>query len=232
MLNQPRRQPKMIEHTRQGNVHVLDLGADANLIDPAFVSGLHGALDAVEAASAGAAALVVTARGKFFSNGLDVAALGRLDADALRQFNREIARAFGRLVVLPVPTAAAVNGHAFAGGAIVALCCDYRVQRADRGWICLSEVDARVPIGRGPMALIRAKLPAATARDAVLTGKRYAADDAIAAGFADAKAPEAELLARALDIVAPLAEKDRGTFRTLKRTLWSDVAHGLGVEVG
>jgi len=222
----------MIELSREGNVHVLDLGDDVNLIDPPFVARLHEALDRIEVASDGPGALVVTARGKFFSNGLDVAALMQLDPDARRRFDRDVALAFGRLVVLPVPTVAAVNGHAFAGGAVLALCCDFRVQRADRGWICMSEVDARVPIGVGVMALLRAKLPAATARDAVLTGRRYAAADALAAGLADVAASESELVATALDIVRPLAEKDRAIFRTLKHTLWADLARGLGVAPG
>lgn len=221
----------MIEHAREGNVHVVTLGDDANLIDPGFVARLHEVLDAVDAASAGPSGLVLTARGKFFSNGLDVATLMQLEPEAMKQFNRDLVRAFGRLVTLPIPTAAAVNGHAFAGGAVLALTCDWRVVRADRGWICMSEVDAKVPIGAGAMAMLRAKLPAATVRDAVLTAKRYAADDAIAAGWADAKAPEAGLVAAALDIVRPLADKDRGIYRSLKRTLWADVGRAFGLDL-
>lgn len=222
----------MIELTREGNVHLLDLGDDTNLIDPPFVTRLHEALDRIEVASDGPGALVMTARGKFFSNGLDVGTLSQLDPDARHQFHRDLARAFGRLLVSSVPTVAAVNGHAFAGGAVLALCCDFRVQRADRGWVCMSEVDARVPIGAGVMAMLRAKLPPATTRDAVLTGRRYAAADAVAAGLADVAASESELVAAALDIVRPLAEKDRATFRTLKHTLWADLARGLGVALG
>lgn len=221
----------MIEHAREGNVHVVTLGDDANLIDPGFVARLHEVLDAVDAASAGPSGLVLTARGKFFSNGLDVATLMQLEPEAMKQFNRDLVRTFGRLVTLPIPTAAAVNGHAFAGGAVLALTCDRRVVRADRGWICMSEVDAKVPIGAGAMAMLRAKLPAATVRDAVLTGKRYAADDAIAAGWADAKAPEAGLVAAALDIVRPLADKDRGIYRSLKRTLWADLGRAFGLDL-
>ena len=220
----------MIEHTRTGNVHVLTLDNEANLIDPGFVVRLHQVIDAVEADSAGAAALLLTGKGKFFSNGLNVPLISKLDGEAMRRFGHDVGRAFGRLLILPVPTVAAVNGHAFAGGAALALACDYRVMRADRGWICFSEVDAGVPIAPGLMAMIRAKLPPATARDTVLAGKRFTADAAIAAGFADAKAPEDELLARALEFVAPLADKERGIFRALKRTLWGDVAGVLGVE--
>jgi enoyl-CoA hydratase/carnithine racemase len=225
-----RTEGRMIELTRSGDVHVVDLGDDANLIDPAFTARLHEVIDAVCRDSAGAAGLVLTARGKFFSNGLNVAEITKLDADGMRQFSRDIGRAFGRLLVLPVPSVAAVNGHAFAGGAALALACDYRVMRADRGWICLSEVDAGVPIAPGMMAMIRAKLSPATARDAVLAGKRFAADEAIAAGFVDAKAEQDALLARALEYVTPLAGKERGIFGSLKWTLWGDVARVLGVE--
>lgn len=221
----------MIEHAREGNVHVVTLGDDANLINPAFVARLHEALDAVDAASNGPSGLILTGRGKFFSNGLDVPTLMKLEPEAMKQFNRDLVRAFGRLVTAPIPTAAAVNGHAFAGGAVLALTCDWRVMRADRGWICMSEVDAGVPIGTGPMAMLRAKLPAATVRDAVLKGQRYAADDAIAAGWADAKAPKDGLVAAALDIVRPLAEKDRGIYRSLKRTLWADLGRAFGLDL-
>lgn len=221
----------MIEHAREGNVHVVTLGDDQNVINPAFVARLHEVLDAVDAASDGPSALVLTARGKFFSNGLDVATLMQLEPEAMRQFNRDLVRAFGRLVTMPIPTAAAINGHAFAGGAILALTCDWRVVRADRGWICMSEVDAKVPVGSGPMAMLRAKLPAATVRDAILIGKRYAADQAIAAGWADGKAAEDALVAAALDIVRPLAEKDRGIYRSLKRTLWGDLGRAFGLDL-
>ena len=221
----------MIEHAREGNVHVVTLGDDANLINPAFVARLHEALDAVDAASNGPSGLILTGRGKFFSNGLDVPTLMKLEPEAMKQFNRDLVRAFGRLVTAPIPTAAAVNGHAFAGGAVLALTCDWRVMRADRGWICMSEVDAGVPIGTGPMAMLRAKLPAATVRDAVLKGQRYAADDAIAAGWADAKAPKDGLVAAALDIVRPLAEKDRGIYRSLKRTLGADLGRAFGLDL-
>jgi enoyl-CoA hydratase/carnithine racemase len=231
MLKQPA-EASMIELSRTGDVHVIHLGDDQNLIDPPFVARLHEVLDAVEADSAGAAALLLAADGKFFCNGLHVAEIARLDADGMRRFSRDVGRAFGRLLLLPVPTVAAVSGHAFAGGAALALACDYRVMRADRGWICFSEVDAGVPIAPGMMAMLRAKLPPATVRDAVLAGQRFAADEAIAAGFVDAKAEIDALRARSLAYVTPLAGKERGIFRSLKQTLWGDVGRALGVERG
>jgi len=148
----------------------------------------------------------------------------------MTRFGAKMGQIMGRLLLLPVPTVAAINGHAFAAGAFLALACDYRIMRADRGWICISEVDAGVPISAPMMDLLKAKITPQTARDAVLTGQRYAADDAIAAGMADARAAEADLLAEAKALAGSLASKQRRIFRTLKRTLYADVAAGLGVE--
>ena len=222
----------MIDHTRDGPVHVLTMRNEQNLLDPPFVARMHEALDEVEAESEGNSALVLTGDGKFFSNGLNLPALTNLEAPERARFNKEFTRAVGRLVVSPVPTVAAVNGHAFAGGAVLALACDYRIMREDRGWLCLNEVDLGMPIPAPMMALITARLPGSTVRDAVLAGKRFSADAAIGAGFADAKAPEAELLAKAIELAGSLAGKKRSVIKTMKATLWGDVARGLGVEPG
>ena len=105
----------------------------------------------------------------------------------MEQFGKRMAEIHKRFLVLPCPTVAAMNGHAFAGGAFMALSCDYRIMREDRGWFCVSEVDVGVPIPPAMMGILQGKLPANTARDALLTGKRYTADEAIAAGIADGK---------------------------------------------
>jgi enoyl-CoA hydratase/carnithine racemase len=222
----------MIEHTREGVVHVVTMRSDQNLLDLPFLARLHEALDQVEAESEGDSALVLTGEGKFFSNGLNLPELRTLEAPEMARFNEELRRAVGRLVVSPVPTVAAVNGHAFAAGAVLALPFDYRIMREDRGWWCLSEVDLGMAIPPPIMALVTARLPATTVRDAVLAGKRFSADEAIGAGLADGKAPEAELLSKAVELAGSLAGKNRNVIRTMKVTLWGDVARGLGVEPG
>ena len=220
----------MIDHTRDGPVHILTMRNEQNLLDPPFVARMHEALDEVEAESEGDSALVLTGEGKFFSNGLNLPELSKLEAPERDRFWKEMTRAVGRLVVLPVPTIAALNGHAFAAGAVFAQACDYRLMREDRGWLCLNEVDLGLPIPAEIMALISAKLPATTARDAVLAGKRFTADEAIGVGFADGKAPEAELLTKAMELAGTLAGKTRSAIRVMKARLWGDVARGLGVE--
>ena len=218
----------MIDHKREGAIHIVTLNAGPNVINPDWQTRMLEVLEIVENDCEGEAGLILTGEGKFFSNGLDVPVVMSLKGDDAARFSANMGQIMARLLLLPIPTVAGVNGHAFAAGAFLALACDYRVMREDRGWISISEVDAGVPIGAPMMGLLRDKLPSATARDAVLTGKRYAADEAILAGFADAKASEADLLAEAKSLAETMATKERRIFKTLKRSLYADVAKGFG----
>ena len=220
----------MIDHRRDGAIHIVTLDNGPNMIEPAWQARMLEVLDAVESDCKGDAGLVMTGNGKFFSNGLHVEVVMGLRGEEAARFNASMMEIVRRLLLLPVPTVAAVNGHAFAAGALLALACDYRVMRADRGWICISEVDAGVPIGAPMMSLLRGKLPAQTARDAVLSGRRYAADEAIAAGFVDAKADELALLDDAKKLAGSLASKERRIFTTLKRSLNAELAAGFQID--
>ena len=217
----------MIDLTRDGDVHVATMNFEKNAVNPAFVEAMHDALDRVEAECKGPGALVLTGAGKFFCSGLEVETVMRLQGEDATRFFGGVLSLTKRLLVGPVPVVAAVNGHAFAAGAFLAMACDFRVMRADRGWICISEVDVGVPIGAGMMNLLRAKLPPPVLAEAVLTGRRYAGPEAVAAGFADATASEADLLADAVKRAAELATKERGIFGKLKRTLWYAEGEGL-----
>lgn len=217
----------MIDLDRDGDIHVITLNNGPNMIEPSWQTRMLEVLDSVESHSEGNAALVLTGVGKFFSNGLNVEVVMGLKGQDMAKFGTNMTWIMRRLTMLPIPTVAAINGHAFAAGAFLALACDYRLIREDRGWICVSEVDVGVPISAPMMNLLKAKLPANTARDAVLSGKRYAADEAIACGFADGKASEANLGREAKKLASSLASKERRIFRSLKQQLNADVDAGF-----
>ncbi len=218
----------MIELTRDGDVHLITMTAEPNTVQPDFLDAMHGALDEVDAACTGAGALVLTGTAKSFNVGLDVPVVTSLEGDAAKRFSTEIMRLMKRLLVGPVPTVAALNGHAFAAGAFLALACDFRVMRGDRGWFCVSEVDVGVPIGAPMMAVLRAKLPPHAASRAVLTGHRYTGEEALADHIVDAIAGENELLDVARERAAMLGSKERDILHKLKRTLWYEVGEALG----
>ena len=116
---------------RDGDVFLLDLGDGENRFHPDWVSSVEAALDEVEGTE-GPRALVTCATGKYWSNGLDLEWLFSHPDDA-GAFVSRVHRLFARVLTLPVPTVAAVQGHCFAAGAMLALAHDWTVMRLDRG---------------------------------------------------------------------------------------------------
>lgn len=217
----------MIELSKNKQMYTVTMNNDANMICLDWQQRMLEILDQLEVNPVAGTAMVLIGEGKFFSNGLNLEVLRKLDGDGWSKFAAQMNEIHRRMLMLPFPTVAAVNGHAFAGGAFLALSCDYRIMREDRGWICISEVDAGVPLPQGMMEFLRLRLPAATVRDAVLTGKRYAADDAIAAGFADDKAPLENLLSGATELATDLARKEPEIFKAIKQAYYAPIAAGL-----
>jgi len=217
----------MIDYTKEGDLHLVTMNAGPNVICPEWQQRMLDILDTVEADCGKGAALILTGDDKFFCNGLNLEVVTQLAPEEMVLFASRMAEIHKRFLVLPCPTVAAVNGHAFAGGAFMALSCDYRIMREDRGWFSVSEVDVGVPIPAPMMGILQGKLPANTARDAVLIGKRYTADEAIAAGIADGKAPVDELMKQAKTLASQLGTKEPGIFKTLKQTCFGPMADAL-----
>ncbi|MCH1492961.1 MAG: enoyl-CoA hydratase/isomerase family protein [Luminiphilus sp.] len=213
----------MIKYEKSDGIHCVVMNAPANAICPEWQQRMLDVLDTIEGDCGQGASLVLAGEGKSFCTGLNLEVVSTLDAAAIELFGQRMSEIHRRLLQLPCPTVAALNGHAFAAGAFIALSCDYRIMREDRGWYCVSEVDVGVPVPPSMMGILRAKLPPSTVRDALLTGKRYTAGEAITAGIADDLAAEAELLPKALALATQLAGKEPVIFRTLKQTWMAPV---------
>ncbi len=211
--------------TREGDVLVLDLGDTENRFSPDWLGAVEAALDEVEAAD-GPRALVTAATGKFWSNGLDLDWLTAHPEQGDAYVTR-VHALFSRVLTLPVPTVAAVQGHCFAAGAMLALAHDWRVMRTDRGFFCLPEVDISIPFTVGMGALIQAKLTPAAATDAMTTGRRYGAPDAVAAGIVTRDVPEDSVRAAALEAVGPLVGKAGPTLGTIKQRMYAGAVEAL-----
>ena len=206
-------------------VYVLSLGDDENRFSPDWLKKVHAELDAVLADPA-PVALLTTGGGKFYSNGLDLDWL-MAHGDQAEQYVADVQDLLARVLTFPVPTIAAVNGHAFGAGAMLAMAHDFRVMRADRGYFCFPEADINIPFTPGMAALIQGKLTPAAAIASMTTGRRFGGPDAQAIGLVDATAPETELVAQAADVVRPLVGKDRGTLGAIKSTMFAQAAAAL-----
>jgi enoyl-CoA hydratase/carnithine racemase len=205
-------------------IAVLDLGEDENRFSPEFLDAINDQLDELEAA--GAQGLVTTARGKFYTNGLDLDWLAA-HAEQTQSYIARVQALLARVLTLPMPTAAAVTGHAFGAGAMLAMAHDVRVMRADRGYFCFPEVDIRIPFTDGMAALIQAKLTPRAAVASMTTGRRFGGVEAAELGIVDATAAEGLVTAAATELLRPLAGKDAGTLGAIKRTMFRTATRAL-----
>jgi enoyl-CoA hydratase/carnithine racemase len=204
---------------RDGDVYLLHLGDDENRFNPEWVGAVEALLDEVVAAPE-PRALVTTAGGKIWSNGLDLEWMGANTA-AVPEFVPRVHALFGKVLALPVPTVAAIQGHCFAAGAMLAVAHDFRVMRADRGFFCLPEVDIHIPFTPPMAALIQARLSKATAHEAMTTGRRYGGTEAAAAGIVDTAVSENEVLPAAVERAAALAGKHGPTLGAIKEEMYA-----------
>jgi enoyl-CoA hydratase/carnithine racemase len=211
---------------RVAEVTILHLTAGENRFNPVTLGAIAAALDELQGSDA-PGALVITGEGKFFSNGLDLDWMGSAPAGGAEEVLQGLHALLARLLAFPTATVAAINGHAFAAGAMLALACDVRVMREDRGYFCLPEVNLGLPFTPGMTALLKARLSAATAHEAMVTGRRYSAPEALAAGIVEATAPSEQLLESAVNRAAALAGRPRATVAAIKRGLYADAVAAL-----
>jgi enoyl-CoA hydratase/carnithine racemase len=190
---------------RHDDVFVLDLGDGENRFHPDWLAEVDAALDEVVKAE-GPRALVTAATGKFFSNGLDLDWLFA-HPEQHPEYVARVQDLLARTLSLPVFTVSAVQGHAFAAGAMLSLAHDVRVMRADRGFWCLPEADINIPFTPGMSALIQARLAPQTAHVAMTTGRRYGGHDALAAGIVDQAVAEDDVRSTAVELAAAQAAK-------------------------
>ena len=211
-----------------GDVYVVHLGDAENRFDGDWLQTVLDLVDEVASAPA-PRALVTTATGKFWSLGLDLDWMAANPA----QIEDHIAlmhELMARVLVADFPTVAAIQGHAFAGGAMLALAHDIQIMREDRGFFCLPEIDLPVPFTPGLCGLIAARLPRRVAHEAMLTGRRYGGIDAAAEGIVDEAVADPDVLPRALERARTLAGKDPHTLGTIKARLYADVVETLGLQ--
>jgi enoyl-CoA hydratase len=173
---------------RRGRAVVVVMRSNpVNKMNGAFFEDLNRALDRVEQEHP-KAPLVLTAEGGTFSAGLDfddvfprfasASAYGEV-AEWFITFRASLLRVF----MLERMTVAAVNGHAFAGGLILALACDHRIGPRGSARFGLNEVPIGIPMPSVYTEIIRHKIGSAQAEEAILSGRTYDALEARAAGF-------------------------------------------------
>ena len=153
----------------------------ANAMGPAWLERMEALLD--EALAARARARVITGYEAFFSAGLDLPTLDGLDDRAMGSFMSGFSRTMLRIFELPMPVVAAVNGHAIAGGCVLALQADVRIGAASDFRIGLNEVQLGIGLPAVVLEALRAQVPAASLLPIALEGRLFSPEEAVSVGL-------------------------------------------------
>ncbi|MGI9665952.1 MAG: enoyl-CoA hydratase/isomerase family protein [Acidimicrobiia bacterium] len=211
------------------DVATITMSDGQNRIGAAAVAAWNEAFDVLEA-NDGVSALIVTGTDRYWSTGLDLDEVETLDPDDLAEFMGEVDRLLARITFAPFATIAALNGHAYAAGALLSLAHDYRIMRRDRGFFCLPSIDVRIPFSPGMSSLIAAKLPQPIAHDLVISCRKIGGDEAEATGVIHIAADDHDVIPQAEALARSLVGKDRTTMTTVKRRMYPRVADQLGAS--
>lgn len=186
----------------------------ANAMNPALIRRLTELCDEIRASDA--RALVVTGDGRSFCAGLALPQLIDLDRPTMRAFMIEFEVAMLRLFTLPMPVIAAIEGHAIAGGCVLASQCDLRLA-ADRPMkIGVNEVQLGIGLPSVVIETMRLLLPASSWMPVALRGRLFDAREALALGLVDEVVAPEQLLARACEQARELASVPRAAYAQVK----------------
>ena len=220
----------MIEHSQHQGIHELRLARPpVNALDPQLCRQLREAV--VAAVADGAQGIVLSGGPGAFSAGLDVPHLLGLDAPALREAWAGFIDAARALAQSPVPVVAALNGHAPAGGCVLALCCDYRVMAAGDYRIGLNETQVGLVAPEGIQRLLRRVVGPHRAERLQVAGAMIDAQQALAIGLVDELAPIADVPERARAWMAGLLSLPRQPMLATRAIARADVVDALRPEL-
>jgi enoyl-CoA hydratase/carnithine racemase len=207
----------MIELSEQEGIAVVRMAdGKANVMSREFCEALT---DRFGQAQASSRAVVITGSGNIFSAGVDLLRLVEGGADYIRTFlpvlNAMFATAFGS----DKPVVAAINGHAIAGGCVLACAADHRVMRRDAGRIGVTELLVGVPFPPIAMEIMHCAVAPQFLSEAVYTGARYAPADALARGLLHAVVEPEVLMEQAIARAKQLADLPSAAFALTKRQM-------------
>lgn len=208
----------MLERDENDGIRLLRMAhGKANAFDVELLHALAAEFD--DAGQSDARAVVLTGAGGIFSAGVDLFQLQGGGRPYLEKFLPALGAAFFKAYTFSKPLVAAINGHAIAGGCLLACAADYRLMAEGQGRIGVPELTVGVPFPPTAIEILRSCLPAGALNKLIYLGKTYMPDEALGAGLIDEAVPAGALLDRATERAARLARVPAASFAMTKRLL-------------
>ena len=207
--------------TTSTSVHVIRLECGkANAIDEALLATLTRELD--KAVTEDARAIVLTGYDKYFSAGLNLTALPNT-REGMLDFAETFDRTLLHLLQFPLPVVAAINGHAVAGGCVLASACDVRIGAEGSYRVGVSEVDIGVVFPAAALAVVQNAVHPSRVTEVILGARLMQPHEAKSAGLLHDVVPADQLLTRATATAEHLGSKPQPGFQLTKRDLLAEL---------
>lgn len=222
-----------VEFILDEKVAVVSLNDGENRFNPEFLEAFLRVLDTIEQETEARTLVVRATDENIFFNGIDLNWIAPLlksgEKEPIKAFLFKLNDLFKRIILYPMPTIAAITGHAFAGGAILACAFDFRFMRTDRGFFCFPEVDLNIPFLPGMIALIKKAIPMYKFEEMQYTGKRLTGQECEAHHIVMKACHINDLMNEALAFAKTL-DKQRMIIREMKKRLYKDIIRTIDEE--
>jgi len=222
--------PMIISRIDDVAVLTLERGR-VNALNEPFVDSLTGAFEDLERDD-GVRAVVLTGRGRFFSFGFDIPEFLGYEKDDFMRYLRKFTDLYKRMFIFPKPLLAAVNGHAVAGGCMLALTCDERYMVPGKAKISLNEIQFGSTVFAGSVEMLRFCAGRKNAQIFLFSGDMFTAEEAARLGVVDRVVPEEKLLDESVLRASELGKKQAPAFRNIKSLLRRPVADEMSRREG
>jgi enoyl-CoA hydratase/carnithine racemase len=224
----------IIEWEKDETVAVIKLNNGENRHNLDFALTFNRVLDEIIKDKEVTAAILTSTDQKCWSLGIDVEWLMKQfteqSFDNIKNCMYEMNNVFKKLLLLPVPVIAAINGHAFGNGAILSCACDFRFMKSDRGYFCFPEVDLGIPFLPGMVAFVRKAIPEYKFNEMKLTGKKAGAVELAEHHIIEkACADTDELMSESLAFAKTFIKK-RGIFKEHKTRMYKHIIQVIDSE--
>lgn len=219
----------MIDSRMINDIAVLTMShGKANALDIEFCDALAARF--LDLRKADAKAVVLTAQGNIFSAGVDLKRLSAGGAAYIRQFLPALHRLYEAVFFYPKPVIAAVNGHAIAGGCVLACCADRRIMVRQGARIGVTEILVGVPFPALAFEIVRFAVPPRYLPEFTLFGATYAGDEALRRGWVDELAEPEEVIEDAVAVARELALLSPAAFAQTKSQIRQPVAERVQLD--
>jgi len=223
-----------LDLTFKDDIGVITMKNKDNRINAGFIKDFNILLDSIEGSKT-CKGFMSIGEGKFYSNGIDLDWLKNVSADEVIKYSYNLNALLLRVLMFPLPTMAVVNGHAFAGGAMLAQAHDIRIMNADKGWICLNEVYLGIKLSETMLAYVKMKYGGGkNVADALILGRRYTAAEALDCNIIHGAKPQENMEAEALKLFQGYVGKEgipRSGVGLFKQHIYKSVQDAFDSEV-